>query len=106
MPSVSASSSALINSKGPHNSTSMSAAADALNFDATVSGAINASEGDVYDPDQPLWNKEGHETSLECNIPILMNLRSYLMLILLIISSEAVEWLLVHKAQVNQSGGD
>lgn len=63
MPSVSASSSALINSKGLHNSTSMSAADDALNFDVTVSGAINASGGDVYDPDQPLWNNEGHEMS-------------------------------------------
>jgi len=63
LPSVSASSSALMNSKGLHHRISRFAADDSLNFDGTVSGAIDASGGDLYDPDQPLWDNDTREIS-------------------------------------------
>ncbi|KAM5581752.1 zinc finger CCCH domain-containing protein 41 [Rosa sericea] len=53
LPSVSTSSTTLMNSKGLHNKTGKSSVTD----DASLGGA------DFYDPDQPLWNNNGPETS-------------------------------------------
>ncbi|KAL2926893.1 Zinc finger CCCH domain-containing protein 41 [Bienertia sinuspersici] len=57
MPPVGVSSGTLMNSRG-HIRTSKSATDD-----ENLAGAANSSGADVYDPDQPLWNNDGHETS-------------------------------------------
>ncbi|XP_075674568.1 zinc finger CCCH domain-containing protein 41 [Castanea sativa] len=64
LPSVSASSTALMNSKGLHGKSSKPGMADdglGLNGAFPGSGCVNGA--DLYDPDQPLWNNNGPETS-------------------------------------------
>ncbi|XP_074285201.1 zinc finger CCCH domain-containing protein 41 isoform X2 [Silene latifolia] len=51
-------SSSLINSRGPHSLTDISSVDEEV-----LAGATNAGGTDVYDPDQPLWNNDAHETS-------------------------------------------
>lgn len=58
MPSVGVSSGTLMNSRGVRSRTSKSGLGD-----ESLAGTANASGTDVYDPDQPLWNNDGHETS-------------------------------------------
>ena len=58
IPPVGVSSSTPINNRGLHSRTSKPAVDD-----ESLAGAVNASAADVYDPDQPLWNNVGHETS-------------------------------------------
>ncbi|XP_004304651.1 PREDICTED: zinc finger CCCH domain-containing protein 41 [Fragaria vesca subsp. vesca] len=53
LPSVSASSTTLMNNKGLHSKASKSSVTD----DTSLGGT------DLYDPDQPLWNNNGPETS-------------------------------------------
>lgn len=62
VPSVSANT--MINNRVLHSRASKSAVDDdALSLDGTFSGAINATGADVYDPDQPLWTNDVHDTS-------------------------------------------
>ncbi|KAH0984704.1 hypothetical protein GBA52_011881 [Prunus armeniaca] len=64
LPSVSASSAALMNSKGLHGKTSKSAVNDdGLGLNGPYSGPGYLGGADLYDPDQPLWNNNGPETS-------------------------------------------
>ena len=58
IPSPGVSSGILMNNQGLHSRTSMFAVDD-----ESLVGAANASGADVYDPDQPLWSNDGHETS-------------------------------------------
>lgn len=58
MPPVGVSSGTLMNSRGSQSRTSKSAVDD-----DSLAVASNASGADVYDPDQPLWNNDGNETS-------------------------------------------
>ncbi|KAM0958056.1 hypothetical protein EV1_023156 [Malus domestica] len=64
LPSVSASSTALMNSKGLHVKTSKTAVTDdGLGLNGSYSGTGYAGGADLYDPDQPLWNNSCPETS-------------------------------------------
>lgn len=64
VPSVSVSSSTLMNNRVLHGRTSKSTMDDeALSLDGTFSSTISAPGADVYDPDQPLWNNDGQDTS-------------------------------------------
>ncbi|XVF16363.1 hypothetical protein REPUB_Repub10bG0025000 [Reevesia pubescens] len=54
----------LINNKGIHcKSNKPGMADDALGLNDAYTGSTNASGADLYDPDQPLWNNNGPETS-------------------------------------------
>lgn len=64
MPSIGVSSGSLMNSRGLHSRTSKSAVGD-----ESLTVAANSSGADVYDPDQPLWNNDCHETSLGLQPP-------------------------------------
>lgn len=57
-------STSLVNSKGLHNKSSRAGIADD-NWDLNggYSGSVGAAGADLYDPDQPLWNHDGPETS-------------------------------------------
>jgi RNA-binding protein 26 len=64
LPSVSASSTALMNSKGLHGKSSKPGMADdGLGLNGAFSGSGCVNEADLYDPDQPLWNNNCPETS-------------------------------------------
>ncbi|KAF8408289.1 hypothetical protein HHK36_007438 [Tetracentron sinense] len=63
-PSVSASSSVLTNSKVLHSKSSkFGTTEDGLGLDRVLSASAGAGEAELYDPDQPLWNKNFPETS-------------------------------------------
>ncbi|XP_050224490.1 zinc finger CCCH domain-containing protein 41 [Mercurialis annua] len=62
--SASAPSTALMNSKGLHSRNGKSGMVDdGMGFNGAYSGSAAASGIDLYDPDQPLWNTSGPETS-------------------------------------------
>ncbi|KAK9272035.1 hypothetical protein L1049_002404 [Liquidambar formosana] len=62
--SVAIPSSALMNSKGLHSKSSKPGMADdGLGLNGAFSGSTGAGGGDLYDPDQPLWNNDCPETS-------------------------------------------
>ncbi|KAM2682804.1 hypothetical protein EV1_044505 [Malus domestica] len=64
LPSVSASSTALLNSKSLHGKTSKTGVTDdGLGVNGSYSGPGYADGADLYDPDQPLWNNNCPETS-------------------------------------------
>ncbi|KAF5457280.1 hypothetical protein F2P56_021393 [Juglans regia] len=64
LPSVSASSTTLMNSKGFHSKSSKPGLVeDGLGFNGAFSGSGCAGGADLYDPDQPLWNNNCTETS-------------------------------------------
>ncbi|KAK6256428.1 hypothetical protein SCA6_017733 [Theobroma cacao] len=54
----------LMNSKGIHSKSSKTGMADdVLGLNGIYTGSTSASGADLYDPDQPLWNKNGPEAS-------------------------------------------
>ncbi|XP_048229581.1 zinc finger CCCH domain-containing protein 41 [Ricinus communis] len=62
--SVGASSTTLMNSKGLHSRNSKSGMVDdGMGFNGAYSVSAAGSGADLYDPDQPLWNTNGPETS-------------------------------------------
>uniref|UniRef100_A0A5B6ZDS3 Putative zinc finger CCCH domain-containing protein 41 n=1 Tax=Davidia involucrata TaxID=16924 RepID=A0A5B6ZDS3_DAVIN len=64
LPSVSASSSSLMNSKGLHSKSSKPGMADdGLALNGAFTGSAGAGGADLYDPDQPLWTNDCPESS-------------------------------------------
>ncbi|KAM6572332.1 hypothetical protein CsatA_016412 [Cannabis sativa] len=64
IPSISASSLTSMNSKGLHiNMSKPGFADDVLGLNASFSGSSCVAAADLYDPDQPLWNNNGPETT-------------------------------------------
>ncbi|GAB4849246.1 hypothetical protein Ancab_004057 [Ancistrocladus abbreviatus] len=64
MQTVTASSSTLINSKGPHSRVNkLGVDDDKFSLGGAFSGPVDGSGADVYDPDQPLWHSDHPETS-------------------------------------------
>ncbi|KAL6994388.1 hypothetical protein U1Q18_012493 [Sarracenia purpurea var. burkii] len=64
LPSVSAPSSSLINSKNLHGKSSKPGMTDdGLGMNSVFSGSAGAGGADFYDPDQPLWTNDRPETS-------------------------------------------
>uniref|UniRef100_A0A2P2M2H3 Rrm/rnp domain n=2 Tax=Rhizophora mucronata TaxID=61149 RepID=A0A2P2M2H3_RHIMU len=64
LPSVGASSTTLINSKGLHGKGSKTGVRDdSLGLNGSYSSSAAMSGTDLYDPDQPLWNNSVPETS-------------------------------------------
>lgn len=64
LPSVSASSTTLTNSKGFHSKNSKPGLVDdGLGFNGAFSGSGCVGGADLYDPDQPLWNNNCTDTS-------------------------------------------
>ncbi|GMN42560.1 hypothetical protein TIFTF001_011764 [Ficus carica] len=61
---ISSSSLTSMNSKGPQSKTSKSGFPDdGLGLNGSYSGSSYVAGADLYDPDQPLWNNNGPETS-------------------------------------------
>ncbi|KDP45327.1 hypothetical protein JCGZ_09576 [Jatropha curcas] len=64
LPSVGAPSTTLMNSKGLHNRSSKPGMVDdGMGLNGAYSGSAGVGGADLYDPDQPLWNNNGPETS-------------------------------------------
>jgi RNA-binding protein 26 len=64
LPTVGAPSATLINSKGMHSKCNKPGIVNAgLGFNGAHAGSASVSGGDLYDPDQPLWNDSVPETS-------------------------------------------
>ncbi|XP_062106918.1 zinc finger CCCH domain-containing protein 41 [Humulus lupulus] len=64
MPSIGASSLTSMNSKGLHiNMSKPGFADDVLGLNGSFSGSSCVAGADLYDPDQPLWNNNGPETT-------------------------------------------
>ncbi|KAJ4831506.1 hypothetical protein Tsubulata_004738 [Turnera subulata] len=64
LPSVGAPSATLMNNKGVHSKTNKAGIADDnLGLNGVYSGSVSVTGADLYDPDQPLWNNNGPETS-------------------------------------------
>ncbi|OWM71515.1 hypothetical protein CDL15_Pgr005702 [Punica granatum] len=63
LPSVGAASTSMLNSKGTHSRNGKHGVADDVVFKSAYSEPANAAGADLYDPDQPLWNNNGPETS-------------------------------------------
>ncbi|KAJ6683749.1 hypothetical protein OIU85_007444 [Salix viminalis] len=64
IPTVGAPSATLINSKGMHSKCNKPGIVNVgLGFNGAHTGSASVSGGDLYDPDQPLWNDNVPETS-------------------------------------------
>lgn len=63
LPSVSAPSGLLTNNKVVHGKSSKPGSDDDVGLNGMLSASAGASEADLYDPDQPLWNSDRPETS-------------------------------------------
>ncbi|XP_044502345.1 zinc finger CCCH domain-containing protein 41 isoform X2 [Mangifera indica] len=64
LPSVGAPSTTLMGNKGAHNKVNKPGITDdSLGLNGAYSDSANADGADLYDPDQPLWNNNGPETS-------------------------------------------
>jgi len=64
VPTVGAPPATLMNSKGMHGKSNKPGIVDdGLGLNGAYTGSVSVSGGDLYDPDQPLWNDNGPETS-------------------------------------------
>ncbi|KAJ6961011.1 hypothetical protein NC652_000020 [Populus alba x Populus x berolinensis] len=63
VPTVGAPPATLMNSKGMHGKSNKPGIVDdGLGLNGAYTGSASVSGGDLYDPDQPLWNDNGPET--------------------------------------------
>ncbi|KAJ6423866.1 hypothetical protein OIU84_024773 [Salix udensis] len=64
LPTVGAPPATLMNSKGLHGKSNKPGIVDdGFGLNSAYTGSASVSGGDLYDPDQPLWNDNGPETS-------------------------------------------